>query len=116
MLSVRAEPATLEGSGPIQRVFDWLGDHGMMLEFPNDFRVIVIVDLDAETTVFYKYTSSEDNHICAECDGLEEYDSITGYNRFYSCEHLTNTFSSRYEVVLSDHMPDGVVDHLLTFG
>ena len=110
------EVADFEHKGDLHRILNYLGDIGTNLEFCNDFRIHVIVDLDAETSVFYKYQSIEDAHVCAECADLEEYDQLTGSSRFYSCEHEESTYNSQYYAVLRQYIPTEELDRALTFG
>lgn len=116
MLSEQNTTASFKGEGSIHAVLAHIGDIGTNLEFCNDFQIYVLVDLDAETSVFYQYESSEDANVCADCADLEEYDQVSGYNRFYSCEHEQSTFSSRYYAVLRSRIADEEVDRALGFG
>jgi|GEM_PF-6229504 len=108
--------ADFEGTGSIHQIFNRLGDIGMNLEFCNDFQVHVIIDLDAETSVFYQYQSFEDSRVCTDCAGLEEYDPIDGSSRFYSCDHESSEFNSRYYAVLRNSIPPEEVEKALFFG
>jgi len=110
------EAATFKGEGSIHGILNYLGDIGINLEFCNDFKIHMIVDLDNDSTVFYQYESSENAQVCADCTDLEEYDQITGSNRFYSCEHETSEYYSRYYAVLRKYIPKEDLGAVLTFG
>jgi len=116
VLHEEEEAADFKGIGPLHGILNRLGDIGMNLEFCNDFKIHLVVDLDPETSVFYQYESSEDANVCADCVDLEEYHPITGSSRFYNCDHEESTYSSRYFAVLRQYIPAEALDRVLTFG
>lgn len=116
ILSVLNENAGYKGKGSLHTILSKLGDIGINLEFCNDFRVRVVVDLDSETSVFYDYQSFEAANVCNDCSTLEQYHSIHGSSRFYSCDHRVSDNSSRYYAVLHTYIPTQDLDRALVHG
>lgn len=89
-----------EGDWSVIQVQNYLGDFGMMLEFPNDFKADCIVELDNESVVYYGHQSNSNPVVCEACEGLEEYDPIEGVNRNYSCDHEEDEYDTRNYVAI----------------
>jgi len=71
-----------------------LGDTGMDLEYPNDFKVGLAATLDAETMVVYDHKTTTEPEVCNDCktstdpDLIEELASNIGHN----CDHGIETY------------------------
>lgn len=90
------------GVRTISSIQERLGDVGMNLEFPNDFKVQLVVSLDNEAAIIYSFESSSSPVVCEACrtstnsEVREEID----LNPDYSCRHCVDDYSFRYGAAL----------------
>jgi len=92
-----------EGRVAVPEIQERLGDKGINLEFPNDFRVKLAVALDAETMVVYERESNAEPHVCDDCANSTDPDIVSSLeiNRGnYGCGHEDETYDIRNSAML----------------
>lgn len=92
---------SVEGSFGLMDFINHLADtHGLMLEFPNNFKVGVIVEHDEDLVITYHYELDEQPGVCAECEAERRRDEDY-QDDYHSCGHSEDTYSSMIYGVIS---------------
>jgi hypothetical protein len=104
-----------EGEWPFYELLGQIGDIGAGLEFMNDFKVTVVIEIDTETVMLCDYTSSTEPVVCQACVDSGDY-GPNGINKEDSCDHCEDNNFSNYDVVISKKLSQDETDRILSFG
>lgn len=96
------------GSAPVWDYLNRLGDIGMMLQFPNEFKASIAVTLDTETTMLYRIDMSTIVVVCEDCSQTSDpelseemrLNTNASGDPLYSCEHSTDEVDIRYSAAM----------------
>lgn len=92
------ESYAFDGEASLIALQEQLGDNGVNLEFPNDFRVNLAIALDAETMVVYSHEISAAPGVCRECDESDDpelKEELQLNEGRYGCGHLDDMYFTR---------------------
>lgn len=91
-----------KGRRTIPSIQQALGDIGMNLEFPNDFKVHLAISLDSELAIIYAFKSNAAPVVCRECQASTdpEVREEIDLNPNYSCSHCVEEYSFSHDALL----------------
>lgn len=87
----QTEPMGFEHLEDTDELLERIADFGMLNEFPNNFKIRLVIAVGESDMVLLDYDSEEQPEICESCEPEH-------LNPSHSCDHGTDHYSSHYSV------------------